>query len=449
MLSGNNGILQKATDAKTETEKGQEREIVAFAYNSALAKKISNGDSTPVTASDLNTELTNQGASADGSNPITVIFTDSKRQYTLNSNGIITYAGLSNEAIQSTTSKTLVQAFKDGDISVGDYINYTPSNTSASITVGKDGIYNNGVKDTTKTGIGTGYDTQQTFTVDTTSTYKTTWRVLGLNKTGTNLMLISGSPIRKTSANDSDPYLVLQGAESYIYCEDTLNAICNIYANTTLADEVRSVKIEDINNALGVAVIEDLNGTPTRVYESINQDLEEGINGYTIDEYDFDAYYQYKEGDFAPENYLGTGIKSVGDTIYRTAYWYGQWSLTNANATAKSLIFDDTETNKSYWLASPGVKADSEEDDSRFGPGFVSYGEVTCGYDFFGSSGEYWAMAQGVRPIISLKPGVLYGENAGELKKITVSAEATWSTNPGDRATTGTFDSTKAIEGGK
>lgn len=39
MLSGDNSILQKATDAKNETEKGQEKEIVALAYDSALAKK--------------------------------------------------------------------------------------------------------------------------------------------------------------------------------------------------------------------------------------------------------------------------------------------------------------------------------------------------------------------------------------------------------------------------
>ena len=40
MLSGDNSILQKATDAKTQTGIGQEKEIVALAYNSALAKKL-------------------------------------------------------------------------------------------------------------------------------------------------------------------------------------------------------------------------------------------------------------------------------------------------------------------------------------------------------------------------------------------------------------------------
>ena len=44
MLSGNNGILQKATDAKTESGKGQEQEIVALAYNSALDNHHRHGD---------------------------------------------------------------------------------------------------------------------------------------------------------------------------------------------------------------------------------------------------------------------------------------------------------------------------------------------------------------------------------------------------------------------
>ena len=96
MLSGYNGILQKATGAREQTGIGQEKEIVALAYNSAIAKKVGNSDSTPIIAEDLNTELANQGASADGSNPIKVTFTASKRQYTIN-NGSIEYAGIQNE----------------------------------------------------------------------------------------------------------------------------------------------------------------------------------------------------------------------------------------------------------------------------------------------------------------------------------------------------------------
>ena len=89
MLSGDNGVLQKATDAKIQTGIGQEKETIALAYNSALAKKMGTGNSTSVTAEDLNVELTNQGATADGNNPITVTFTESQNAYTIDSNGNI------------------------------------------------------------------------------------------------------------------------------------------------------------------------------------------------------------------------------------------------------------------------------------------------------------------------------------------------------------------------
>ena len=88
MLSGDNGILQKATTAKTETEKSQEQEIVTLAYNSALAKKVSNGNSSAVTDSELNDELDNSEATASGK-PIIVTFIKSGNAYEIDSNGII------------------------------------------------------------------------------------------------------------------------------------------------------------------------------------------------------------------------------------------------------------------------------------------------------------------------------------------------------------------------
>lgn len=85
MITGENGILQKATEAKEQTGIGQEKEIVALAYNSALAKKINNGDSTAVTAGDLNAELVDQGASAeDGDNQIIVTF-ENEHKYSIDS----------------------------------------------------------------------------------------------------------------------------------------------------------------------------------------------------------------------------------------------------------------------------------------------------------------------------------------------------------------------------
>ncbi len=88
MLAGDNSILQKSTEAKTKTGIGQEKETIALAYNSALAKKVVNGNSSAVTDSELNDELDSNEATASG-NPIIVTFIKSGNSYKIDSNGTI------------------------------------------------------------------------------------------------------------------------------------------------------------------------------------------------------------------------------------------------------------------------------------------------------------------------------------------------------------------------
>lgn len=424
MLTGNNGILTRATQAKEATREGEVQETVRLeATNNTASEYIGGGKKD---RAQVISELREQEK----------LTPEEVKQLTDKDNpvDVITIGGVTIDfSVLGSNAKTLIQAFNDGDIKIGDYINYTPSNTSASVTILKDGI-----KNQTTAGIGTGYDAEQTFTVDTTSDYKTTWRVLGLNEAGTNLMLISGSPIRKTG---DDPYLVLQGAESYVYCKKTLDAICNIYANTNLADEVRSITMEDINTALGVKVDYTTNTdetkTPSKVYEKENPEL-------NIDAYNGVESYEYKSGNFAPENYLGTGNKKIGNKVYRTAYWYNRSSLTKSDNTAKGLIFDGTTdtTNysKSYWVASPGANADSSY--AYFGPGSVGGGNAFCGRTtLFYSDGDWFANDFAVRPVVSLRSNI----TTEQLQVQSGIEEKNWSTSVGNNYLTGSLDASKAI----
>ena len=59
MLSGDNGILQKATDAKTKNDEAQIRERIQLAYNSALTKDIT-GENGELTMTTLQGELDNE-----------------------------------------------------------------------------------------------------------------------------------------------------------------------------------------------------------------------------------------------------------------------------------------------------------------------------------------------------------------------------------------------------
>ena len=59
MLSGNNVVLQRATDAKKKSEEAQIRERIQLAYHSALTKDIT-GENVELTMPTLQSELNNE-----------------------------------------------------------------------------------------------------------------------------------------------------------------------------------------------------------------------------------------------------------------------------------------------------------------------------------------------------------------------------------------------------
>ena len=87
MLTGENGILTQAQNAKEETSIAEEKEQIILAYNAVVTKK----QSTDVTYDDLNDEFeaSKVGATASGADPITVKFEESQRTYTIDANGNI------------------------------------------------------------------------------------------------------------------------------------------------------------------------------------------------------------------------------------------------------------------------------------------------------------------------------------------------------------------------
>ena len=94
-LTGQNGILTRAQDSKTQTGIAEEKEAINLAYSGAVAEKRGTGD---ITDSDLNREFgtngTNATATDNGDGTITVTFDPpSNRVYTIDSNGNITEAG--------------------------------------------------------------------------------------------------------------------------------------------------------------------------------------------------------------------------------------------------------------------------------------------------------------------------------------------------------------------
>ena len=306
--------------------------------------------------------------------------------------------GISGE--DDTETKTLVEAFNAGELKIGDYVEYKPTARQTYTSATNE----NGWAD-------------QTYTVDTT----TTWRVLGLSDDGSQVLLTSGSPIKKnmdtSSENDwdKDPYLYMKGAYSYVNCETMLNNICAIYS--TELGTARSMTIEDINKACGVKVENN-----TVYLESDTSKT--NIDGWKV----LGQTYTYTASDYTPASYIdGKKNATAGETVTATGYYYDITSMTGTkigNTTLGSLLFDKTTSDgnyaKAYWLASPGVGVNSSF--AGFGPGRV-VDVAGTGNGGFDSDGGWYAGRLAVRPVISLKSDV----TTAQVKKLANQTEDDWS----------------------
>lgn len=280
---------------------------------------------------------------------------------------------------------TLVQAFEEGNIKVGDYLNYNDY-------VDKSKTY------TTVTSEN-GWGDQKYI-----ATKETYWQVLGLDETGKKLMLISQSPIKKemktsgtTEKWEKSPYLVLKGAKGYINSKKVLNNISGIYS--TNLGTAQSITAEEINRLIGVTV----NYKNKKVYANSNPNTNLDILQVLGNQ------YTYKTGDYTPQGYVNNKTKATEGTKTSpaTAYIY-EWSGLKIDATLQNMLFDKTtkadKNAKSYWLASPSVGADSNG--AFFDPGSVVNGKVQVAGTLFFSYDAWCANCYAVRPIVYLNSNI-------------------------------------------
>ena len=409
MLTGQNGILKRAQEANESTRGGDVQETVSLeALNNEQAKYLGG---TQKTRSEVIEELHTKGKLTN------------EEVAALENSDSITIGGITIDfSILGKKGKTLVQAFIDNEIKVGDYI----TNYNATL--------NNANAEAKLTTEETGFD-------GGTQTYKvnanTTWRVLGLNENKTQLIITTGSPIKKEmdSAATEDwkknPYLYLDKAEGWYNTNDELvsnnilDKVCGIYAGK-YASTTKSMRIEDINLALGLT----LDKSNNKLYKTAADGSKTEIAEY---QGLFGTNYTYKIGDYAPENYLKAKYptkytnltnKKAGNSVAGTAFMY---QYTSANIVDKSsklyeVLFDGTEeasNGKSYWLASSGVGV-CGSDICGFGPGAV----VGTGSGLFYSDGYSVADCLAVRPVVYLQSGV----TVNDLSVSLTGREEKWTT---------------------
>lgn len=418
MLGGENGLITRAQEAAEETRGASVEEERDLWKANQYLDDYASGSSESL--QELIDRLVEQGLLTEDEKD-EILGNEEKG---IEATGQVTIG--SKTIVFGTAGKTLVQAFKDGEIEVGDYItdyNQKLKNSSASVSVTEEE---------------TGHAGTQTYRVDTS----TTWRVLGLSEDGTQLMITTGSPIKKvmnssgTEEWERDPYLYLNSAEGYYNTNDDLTTnnildkICKIY-DSTLADRTQSMRIEDINTAVGLTLDKENNimyktadetKTPIQAYQ--------GFFGQT---------YTYRLGDYAPENYLkekypskytSLVAKKANDTVDGTAFMfsYEDPSVVDPSSKLYDILFKGTTSSennaKSYWLASSGVCLGGSSC-CYFGPGAVVVGGAGAGcvvFDSVGCSYEEWLA---VRPVVYLRSDVT-------VKDLTITesgTEETWTTS--------------------
>ena len=227
----------------------------------------------------------------------------------------------------------------------------------------------------------------------------------------------------------------MQGAEGYINCVNTLNKVCGVYNNPDLAEETRSITIEDINRALGgVTVTYPEEGAPGSGTVTLNTDSKKTNIGETT-EY---PSYTYQSGDYSPESYPNEVSSQIGTKVQANAYRYDitnegglnysylQSLGTTINERGYNMLFEGTTRDdgytKSYWLASSGIAANSY--DAWNGSGNVSIGSVDFNMKepIFCSAGREFWNNYAVRPLVTLKSSV----TVNDVHKIADQTEEEW-----------------------
>ena len=383
-LTGENGILTRANDAKTSTEIGDEKEKVELSAIGALAKdnggEIKRNYLNDELTSYIGTEGVDYTLSESETAPFVVTYSDSGRSYLIDENGNV------NEYVDISK-----------DVKIGDYVNYTPDNV--------DGAYD-------KFGITySGYSN-----VDIGQDDSLKWRVLSINTDGT-VELISDKPTSTT--------VYFRGARGYNNGVYLLNDYCKImYSNSSKGAVARSLNIEDIQDKMKVDET-----TGKKVYQNYTSNTG-NVYGETYS-YSSNRWYplQWKNDngidgesnqtqvtEYATED--DAKAQENGTLTVTQTYWF----LRSTDMQSNLISADTRDTSKSnsmhyelfcnngyYFLASRYVKAENSA--CQFGLRFVS-SNIIDGRQLFDSNdrtnqGSTDFKIYSIRPLVSLKSDII------------------------------------------
>ena len=404
-LTGNNGILGKANEAKTTNDEEKAKEQIKIAVMGSYGK---DGE---LNYDDLKQNLGQIGITGlpdTASYPLKVTLDGVKA--TIKENGEVEFG------------KT---------IEVGDYVDYDPTlEANAS-----DLTY-------TSTADKTGTNSDQEFNATTYKSAGYGWRILGVSNG--KIRLISEEFIGAGTYTDSNrTKYTLKGQKGYINGIEELNKISAIFGHGKGAESATSITVEDINAITGYnpATAKYVKGNWDEYGNKVTYTRGEGTalsssatNGKTwsgtqstFNYYDkanktFKAltsgsteitstYYYYNPTTLNSERAKPTqGVDENG--VYNTVYQmlFGKYTIDN-NSYSRS--FTGTGTAPYYWLASD--YADANDGVVGWGLRGVNDG-VVSGNGWCNSGGFEGSGSCGVRPVVSLKSDISLEWNGKEWK---------------------------------
>ena len=365
-LTGDNGILTKAQEAKTETEEGEEKEKVKLSAVGALAKDNGGEIKEQYLDEELANNFGEKGTdyNLEGSGPFTVTIIESGRSYLINEDG------------------TIEEAIKREGIEVGDYVNYVPDTNAEGYTTEK-------------------LSESITGSPDNTSVIKQDslkWRILNIDPNG-RVDLISETPTSQE--------VYFRGARGYNNGVYVINDICrNLYGNSGLGITARSLNLKDIEdkmNATGKAKRGEYANAvqygKTKTYGINNQYpnlyAQENGSGINTEAVKTDGIDVNTEGYSTPVQ-EDSSTANDGLTVTQTYYYMIGQSTYFDDQGIYNMIFG---TGSYYWLASRYTSCNSTY--ANFGLRHVNNSALD-GLNMFNSNGDADSRYSYLRPVVSL-----------------------------------------------
>ena len=455
MLTGQNGILNRAQEAKGKTKVANEKEAIGLATMDALTE--GKGTITKeILTKTMKSYLGKNDIELTGNGPWQ--YAGSDGAYTIGTSGKVAQ-GWVYVYDDTQTIKEAPVGVTNGKITlnIGDYINYNPG-TEASYTsevgIGQTSTYTTNGPDwsgetqnfpgckasdyqaaldnpenSDKKNYGNGA-VLKTYLASQASSVK--WQVIGADEETGELLIFANNKV-----ND----LQLKGITGYLHGVDELNNACNVYGQGKGATGGRSLKFDDTNKLLGMDntrrnekytfswKTNSLENKALYVTSSVKNDYLY-FSHLMIDDNKTGVFNYY---DIATKKWVTntrdlSNIKENEEIITLTSDFSGYSSLDSKYTKTKgyNVIFkangSDVTSGTQYWLGSSYRRVYNDNvrvNYASWGLYYVDSPSNVSGTYTYNSFGSVSNPSYGVRPVVSLESNI-------ELEKDSASTETTY-----------------------